>query len=73
MASAKNHKGRFKLQTKKWIRDHVKGSRHYQLLSGHASIGSYLAEKVNVIQPSECWWCELRLSMIGQFNVKPAF
>ena len=32
-------------------------SRYYQLLSGHASIGSYLAEKTHTVQSSECWWC----------------
>lgn len=31
--------------------------RCHQLFSGHTSIGSYLAEKVNVVQSSACWWC----------------
>ena len=28
----------------------------YQLLSDHASIESYLAEKVKIVQSSVCWW-----------------
>ena len=31
--------------------------RFYQLLSGHASIGAYLAGKAHTIKPSECCWC----------------
>ena len=29
----------------------------YQLLSGHAPISSYLAERSHTIRSSECWWC----------------
>ena len=35
-------------------------SRYYQLLSGHAAIGSFLHERMSGAQrweSSECWWC----------------
>ena len=32
-------------------------SRFFQLLSGHAAIGPYLAEKTKTIQSDKCWWC----------------
>ena len=28
----------------------------YQLLTGHASIGPYLYDKIHV-ESNECWWC----------------
>ena len=31
-------------------------SRYFQLLSGHAAIRSYLAEKMRSTPSSECWW-----------------
>ena len=32
-------------------------SRYYQLLSGHAAIGSYLKDKIRKIDNDSCWWC----------------
>ena len=32
-------------------------SRYYPLLSGHASTGAYLAEKIHKVLLSECWRC----------------
>ena len=35
-------------------------SRYYQLLAGHAAIGSFLYERmpgVQRLESSECWWC----------------
>ena len=32
-------------------------SRYFQLLSGHAAIGPYLAETTKTIQSDKCWWC----------------
>ena len=31
---------------------------YYQLLSGHASIDSHLADRTNTIRPDECRWCD---------------
>ena len=31
--------------------------RFFQLLSGHATIGPYLAEKIKTIQSDKSWWC----------------
>lgn len=31
-------------------------SRSYQLLSGHALIGSYLRDKIHNTDNNECWW-----------------
>lgn len=31
-------------------------SRFYQLLSGHAAAGAYLADRMHKIPPSVCWW-----------------
>ena len=32
-------------------------ARYFQLLSGHAAIGSFLAERTGSVPSSECWWC----------------
>ena len=32
-------------------------SRFFQLLSGHAAIGPYLAERIKTFQSNKCWWC----------------
>ena len=34
--------------------------RYYQLLSGHAAIGSFLHDRMTgpqTLEPDECWWC----------------
>ena len=31
--------------------------RYYQLLSGHAAIGTYLKDKIRKIDSDNCWWC----------------
>ena len=34
-------------------------SRYYQLLSGHAAIGTtYLHDKIHKTDTDECWWCD---------------
>ena len=33
-------------------------SRYYQLLSGHAAIGTYLHYKIHKTDTDECWWCD---------------
>ena len=30
---------------------------YYQLLSGHATIGTYLHDRIQRTDTSECWWC----------------
>ena len=32
-------------------------SGFFQLLSEHASVGSYLDERTGTIQSNKCWWC----------------
>ena len=32
-------------------------NRYYQLLSGHAAIGTYLKDKIRRIDNDRCWWC----------------
>ena len=32
--------------------------RNYQFLPGHASIGSYLHDRIRKIESDECWWCD---------------
>ena len=41
----------------RWVRKSLAG-RYYQLLSGHASIGSFLHERAGSVESSACWWCE---------------
>lgn len=31
--------------------------RFYQMLSGHAAIGTYPADRVKKVPSSSCWWC----------------
>ena len=32
--------------------------RYCQFLSGHAAIGSYLLDKIHMIDSDRCWWCD---------------
>ena len=56
-------KHRYRPPRARRIRKELRGERkalvgiYYQFLSGHATIGSYLHEKIHKVEPSACCWC----------------